>query len=68
VALTAADRVDVINGAGQRTASIAVPVGSLPTNICIGGGPVDELFVTAAHSESLLRIRLDDRDDPPLAP
>jgi gluconolactonase len=66
VALTAADRVDVINGAGERTASIAVPAGSLPTNICIGGGPVDELFVTAAHSESLLRIRLDDRGDPAL--
>jgi gluconolactonase len=68
VALTAADRVDVINGAGERTASIAVPAGSLPTNICIGGGPVDELFVTAAHSESLLRIRLDDRGDPALVP
>jgi gluconolactonase len=68
VALTAADRVDVISGAGERTASIAVPAGSLPTNICIGGGTVDELFVTAAHSESLLRIRLDDRGDPALAP
>jgi gluconolactonase len=68
VALTAADRVDVINGVGERTASITVPAGSLPTNICIGGGRLDELFVTAAHSESLLRIRLDDRGDPPLAP
>ncbi len=68
VALTAADRVDVIDGAGERTASITVPADSLPTNICIGGGPVDELFVTAAHSESLLHIRLDDHDDPPLAP
>jgi gluconolactonase len=68
VALTAADRVDVINGAGDRSASIALPAGSLPTNICIGGGPVDELFVTAAHAESLLRVRLDECDDPPLAP
>jgi gluconolactonase len=67
VALTGADRVDVINGAGDRTASIALPAGSLPTNICIGGGPVDELFVTAAHAESLLRVRLDECDDPPLA-
>jgi gluconolactonase len=68
VALTAADRVDVINGTGDRTASIALPAGSLPTNICIGGGPVDELFVTAAHAESLLRIRLDECGDPPLVP
>jgi len=67
VALTGADRIDVINGAGERTARITVPAGSLPTNVCIGGGPVDELFVTAAHSESLLRIRLDDRGDPALA-
>jgi gluconolactonase len=68
VALTAADRVDVIDGAGERTASIALPAGSLPTNICIGGGPADELFVTAAHTESLLRIRLDDPGDPRLVP
>jgi gluconolactonase len=66
VALTAADRIDVIDGAGGRTASIAMPAGSLPTNVCIGGGPVDEVFVTAAHGESLLRIRLDDRGDPAL--
>ncbi len=64
VALTAADRVDVINGSGERTASITLPTGSLPTNICIGGGPADELFVTAAHAESLLRIRLDEAGDP----
>jgi len=62
------DRVDVINDAGERTASITLPAGSLPTNICIGGGSADELFVTAAHAESLLRIRLDERGDPPLAP
>jgi gluconolactonase len=66
VALTAADRIDVIDGAGERTASITVPAGSLPTNVCIGGGSVNELFVTAAHGESLLRIRLDDRGDPAL--
>ena len=57
MALTAADRVDVINDAGEGTASITLPAGSLPTNICIGGAPADELFVTAAHAESLLRIR-----------
>jgi gluconolactonase len=66
VALTAADRVDVINDAGERTAGITLPPGSLPTNICIGGGHADELFVTAAHAESLLRIRLDERGDPRL--
>jgi len=54
--------------AGERTACITLPAGSLPTNICIGGGPADELFVTVAHAESLLRIRLDERGDPPLTP
>jgi gluconolactonase len=58
VALTGADRVDVIEATGRRTASIAVPAGSLPTNVCLGGPELAGLFVTAAHGESLLRIRL----------
>jgi gluconolactonase len=42
-----------------------LPAGSLPTNVCVGGRRSDELFVTAAHSESLLRILFDD-EVPPL--
>jgi gluconolactonase len=66
VALTAADRIDVIDARGRRTASIPLPAGSLPTNVCVGGDRCDELFVTAAHSESLLRLRLE-AADPALA-
>jgi gluconolactonase len=56
VALTAADRIDVVDTWGRRVGEIGLPAGSLPTNVCIGGRRYDELFVTAAHSESLLRI------------
>jgi gluconolactonase len=62
VALTAADRIDVVAPAGLRIATIALPPGSLPTNVCIGGQQNDELFVTAADSEGLLRIRFDGGD------
>lgn len=66
VALTAADRIDVVDPWGRCVAEIALPAGSLPTNICVGGRRSDELFVTAAHSESLLRI-LFDGEVPPLS-
>ena len=66
VALTAADRIDVIDTWGRRVGEIGLPAGSLPTNVCIGGRRYDELFVTAAHSESLLRI-LFDGEVPPLS-
>jgi gluconolactonase len=56
VALTAADRIDVVDMWGRSVAEIGLPPGSLPTNVCIGGSRSDELWVTAAHSESLLRI------------
>jgi gluconolactonase len=62
VALTAGDRIDVIDRGGRRTGSVVLPTGSLPTNVCIGGDSRDELFVTAAHSQSLVRIRLDEHD------
>lgn len=60
VALTGADRIDVVDEAGKCVATITLPAGSLPTNLCIGGDGGDELFVTAAHSQALLRIRFDD--------
>jgi gluconolactonase len=65
VALTAADRVDVVDTWGRRLVQIHLPGGSLPTNVCIGGRRHDELFVTAAHAESLVRIRFEG-DAPPL--
>ncbi|MGO9034247.1 SMP-30/gluconolactonase/LRE family protein [Mycobacterium sp.] len=66
VALTAADRIGVVDTWGRRVGEIGLPAGSLPTNVCIGGRRYDELFVTAAHSESLLRI-LFDGEVPPLS-
>ena len=65
VALTAADRVDVVDAWGRCIAQISLPDGALPTNVCIGGGRADELFVTAAHDQALLRIR-SGGDLPPL--
>lgn len=59
VALTAADRIDIIDAWGRRIGDIALQPGSLPTNLCVGGRRADELFVTASHSESLLRIQFD---------
>lgn len=65
VALTVADRIDVVDAWGRCIAQIALPAGSLPTNVCIGGSRSDELFVTAAGMQALLRIRFDG-DAPPL--
>ena len=65
VALTVADRIDVVDAAGRRIGAVALPAGSLPTNVCIGGERTDELFVTAARSQALLRIRFDGEDPCP---
>jgi gluconolactonase len=62
VALTAADKIGIVDATGQRVGEIGLPAGSLATNVCIGGQQSDELFVTAAQSQSLLRIRFDDND------
>jgi gluconolactonase len=62
VALTAADRIDVVDASGRHIGTIGLPPGSLPTNVCIGDECADELFVTAAHSQALLRIRLNGGD------
>ena len=60
VATTGGDRIDVINAGGERDAVIDLPAGSLPTNVCIGGAGLDELYVAAAGTQSLLRIRCED--------
>jgi gluconolactonase len=65
VALTAADRIDVVDTWGRCLAEIGLPVGSLPTNLCIGGRRSNELFVTTAQTESLVRIVFEG-DAPPL--
>jgi gluconolactonase len=62
VALTGADRVDAIDPAGRRVGMVELPSGSLPTNVCIGGEGSDELFVSAAQSQALLRVRFDGDD------
>jgi gluconolactonase len=63
VALTAGDKIGIVDGgSGERAGEVGLPSGSLATNICIGGQHSDELFVTAAQSQSLLRIRFDDSD------
>ncbi|ORW89025.1 hypothetical protein AWC27_13135 [Mycobacterium szulgai] len=68
VALTGADRIDVIDPGGECSAVLDLPAGSFPTNVCIGGAGLDELYVTAAGSQSLLRVRFDPSDpsDPSL--
>ena len=63
VALTAGDRIDVIDAWGRRVGEVALPAGSLPTNVCFGGRRNDELLVTAAHDQALVRIQFDG-DDP----
>lgn len=62
VALTAADRIDVIDAGGRRTGAVRLPAGSLPTNVCIDGDTLDAVLVTAARDQSLLRIRLHEHD------
>jgi gluconolactonase len=59
VALTVADRIDVVDPTGVRVGTVGLPPGSLPTNVCIGGEASNDLFVTAAQSQALLRIRFD---------
>ena len=58
VALTGADRLDLVSESGQVVNAAALPSGSLPTNVCFSGERTDELYVTASHQQSLLRIRL----------
>jgi gluconolactonase len=65
VALTAGDRIDVIDAWGRCIGKVDLPVGSLPTNVCIGGRRYDDLFITAAHDQALVRIQLEG-DGPPL--
>jgi len=55
----------VIDAWGRCIGEVGMPAGSLPTNVCIGGRRYDELFVTAAHDQALVRIQFEG-DGPPL--
>lgn len=54
VATTGGDRIDVVTPDGVLERSVALPPGSMPTNICRDGG--DGFYVTAAGTGSLLRL------------
>ena len=58
VALTGGDRLDLVGEAGEILDAVVLPNGALPTNVCLGPGPADELLVTASYHQALLRIRL----------
>ncbi len=58
VALTGGDRLDLAGEGGQILDSVVLPHGALPTNVCLCPDSADELLVTAAYQQALLRIRL----------
>ena len=61
VALTGGDRLDLVGETGEILDAVVLPTGSLPTNVCLGPDSADELLVTAAFHQALLRIRLPHR-------
>ncbi|NLT28937.1 MAG: SMP-30/gluconolactonase/LRE family protein [Propionibacterium sp.] len=56
VALTAADRLDVLEPSGERITVLDLPTRSVPTNVSIG--PNREAFITASGTGSLLRASM----------
>ncbi|WP_197508653.1 SMP-30/gluconolactonase/LRE family protein [Mycobacterium sp. 1081908.1] len=58
VALTGADRLDLVGETGETLDAVVLPDGALPTNVCLGADSADELLVTASYQQALLRIRL----------
>jgi gluconolactonase len=63
VALTGGDRLDLVDEHGHIVDAVALPDGSLPTNVCLGVGRANELWVTASFHQALLRIGLPDHRD-----
>ena len=57
VALTGADRLELIGETGETLDAVVLPEGALPTNVCLGPDAADELLVTASYQQALLRIR-----------
>jgi len=61
VALTGGDRLDLVGETGEILDVMVLPGGTLPTNVCLGPESANELLVTAAFHQALLRIRLPQR-------
>jgi gluconolactonase len=60
VALTGGHRLDLVDEHGNTVAALALPDGSLPTNVCLGADGANELWVTASFHQALLRVELED--------
>ncbi|OBI81777.1 SMP-30/gluconolactonase/LRE family protein [Mycobacterium sp. 1245805.9] len=58
LALTGADRLDLVAETGEILDAVVLRDGALPTNVCLGADSADELLVTASYQQALLRIRL----------
>lgn len=56
VALTGGHRLDLVDQHGRIVDTVTLPDGSIPTNVCLNTQRADELFVTAAFHQALLRI------------
>ena len=56
--MTGGDRLDRVGVTGQILGNAALPSGALPTNVCVSGEWVDELYVSASFLGALVRIRL----------
>jgi gluconolactonase len=56
VALTGGHRLDRVDEHGHIVDAIALPDGSLPTNVCLAVERANELWVTASFHQALLRV------------
>ena len=64
VALTGGHRLDLIDRRGTLIDSVALPDGSLPTNVCLAPGGTDRLLVTTSFQQALLEVRVRSAGDP----
>jgi gluconolactonase len=58
VALTGGHRLDRVDQHADVVEAVALPDGSLPTNVCLDAENPNELWVTASFHQALLRVRL----------
>jgi gluconolactonase len=56
VALTGGHRLDLVDQHGHIVDTVTLPDGALPTNVCLNTERADELYVTAAFHQAVLRI------------
>ena len=57
VALLGADRLDLVDAAGTVLDTVALPPGSLPTNVCLDHAGTG-LYVSAGFAQALLHVEL----------